>query len=660
MVPAAQPVHDKLVFDVLAEVAAGTTARIELCRIKAPVDRAGRLVAVKRLHKHIAEDKAFADMFFDEVWMTAALHHPNVVDVAGWGSDNDGTYLAVELVQGVSLARLMKTVFETGEMFSERMVVYLGNSICAGLAAAHQLRAQNGEMLHLVHRDLTPGNVLVGFNGQIKIADFGLAKAKQRVTKTLTGTLKGHPQYMAPEMARGVAIDHRADLFSLGVVLFELFAGQHPWPGSNELEIIRVMTTAAPKDLMTLRPKLDRELANVVNRLLEKDPAARFQSADEARARLLTWLDAHGYAEGNDEALGRFVRRNAMRQMRWFERAIAGELKPIAPPKRDGSENRLAPVTKPPRIQVSERTKGTSPPRLRRRRSGEDQSDIADLSAKASEHELGRESIDWGEEVPTVVQKKDPSSFIDEEDSDGRTTQQNPAIDVKALPPPPNAGRPGAPRMLDPPSDEIPTVPVARERAQAEIARVGGMRAPAGSVAQTEAARLAQEAKRLREEAEEAAEAAAQWALLAKLAQDAAALAAEAVRAEQAGAPAKAQYLIQDAQKLEETLAKQAASPGAMLVATELPRGVPKLSWVPEPAGTPSQPPPAPMVPQVAQQYVPLRDSPPVQRSRGSRSRRGRPSLLDQKLWGIRISTAIAFVAAFVIAMLLLILIFSH
>ncbi len=413
-------------FDVLAEIAAGTTARIELCRVSGPVDRAGALVAVKRLHKHIAEDRSFADMFFDEVWMTAALHHANVVDVAGWGNDDEGTYLAVELVQGVSLARLMKTVFETGEMFSERMVVFLGSSLCAGLGAAHDLKAQNGELLHLVHRDLTPGNVLIGFNGQIKIADFGLAKAKQRVTKTLTGMLKGHPQYMAPELARGVDIDHRADLFSLGVMLFELFGGRPPWTGNNEVDLIRVTATEPPKDLLSLRPRLDKELAAVVMLLLEKDPAARFQQAADVRARLLTWLDAHGYNDGNEEALGRFVRRNAMRQMRWFERAISGELalEPVAPrvglvsvadgkpPEKRAGVVGIVGVTKPPRI---ERGRAPIAPRARRnRRSLDDLSDITDLSAEApedlAETSHGR-AIDWGEEVPTVVKKAEPPGF---------------------------------------------------------------------------------------------------------------------------------------------------------------------------------------------------------------------------------------------------------
>jgi serine/threonine-protein kinase len=651
----AQP-EEKLAFDVLAEIAAGTTARIELCSVREPATKAGMLVAVKRLHKHIAEDPQFADMFFDEVWMTAALHHQNVVDVVGWGTDREGTYLAVELVQGVSLARLMKTVFETGEMFSERMVVFLGTAICAGLSAAHQLRGSNGELLQLVHRDLTPGNVLISFNGQIKITDFGLAKAKQRVTKTLTGLLKGHPQYMAPEMARGYEIDSRADLFSLGVVLFELFTGQHPWSGGTELEIMRVTATDPPKDILALRPKLDRELANVVRRLLEKDPKTRFQSAEEVRQRLYAWLDAHGYSESNEEALGRFVRRNAMRQMRWFERAVAGELAQPRVAEPESLRQRAKNLSR-------DKSRSAPPPKLRRnRRSYEDTPDdevaeITDVSAEPggsladtrpereprtarggppAANDAPIEGIDWGEEIPTVVQKKDPTSRalplaaaaaatvqaaaraaearlpkfpMADDESDNRTTSVKAKVGI---------GRGAA--MLDPESDEVPTVPIAGSRkdalaqalaslperrprdtnaairklpppppakggpipnaapspipalppppgAERDVRRGDARRADVRAREDflAEADRLAVEALRHREDADLAARIAAHRARVARIAHDAAALAAEAARIAAQGGGSEAARMMEEARQLEETLHREIEKPESEL-----------------------------------------------------------------------------------------------
>lgn len=314
-----------LSFQFLAEIASGATTRIDLCRSVGP-HRPGELLAVKRLHPHFAEDPTVATRFLDEVWMTAALKHANVVEVAGWGNDEHGNYLAVELVQGVSLARLMKTVFDTGEAFPERLIVHVVAQICRGLVAAHGVRSRDGTLLNLVHRDLTPGNVLIGFKGEVKIADFGLAKSALRMTRTLSGTLKGEPSYMAPEQARGTSVDHRSDLFSLGVILFELFAGKHPWSAATDYEMVKMVATRQPVDLRELRPKIDKELVTIVMRCLEKDPAARFQSADEVHTRLDAWLRGHGYLQGSEEALGRFVRRNAMRQMRWFERAVAGTI----------------------------------------------------------------------------------------------------------------------------------------------------------------------------------------------------------------------------------------------------------------------------------------------------------------------------------------------
>lgn len=776
MAPVTRPASDQLVFDVLAEIAAGTTARIELCRVREPADRAGKLVAVKRLHKHIAEDREFADMFFDEVWMTAALHHKNVVNVVGWGNDADGTYLAVELVEGVSLARLMKTVFETGEMFSERMVVYLGSELCAGLGAAHQLKGQDGEHLRLVHRDLTPGNVLIGFAGQIKITDFGLAKAKQRVTKTLTGLLKGHPQYMAPEMARGLEIDSRSDLFSLGVVLFELFTGQHPWAGASELEIMRVTAVDPPKDVLAIRPKLDRELASVVNKLLLKDPNERFQTADEVRARLLNWLDTHGYTEGNEEALGRFVRRNAMRQQRWFERAVGGELTPFPaslrpgaiPGKRPAPESLLSgpAIPKPAAVPNVAATSSNRAAQRRRRLREDEPTDLStskDDELASTRPGAQESSGDWGEEIPTVVKKKTdqplvppprprapemaspitadtardggaiPRFALEDEDSDARDTSVKrkdaphriadplsedaptvpakkdglrtpppppriappvvrtqplsalPAPPLSALPAPPGA-KCGIPALPPPPVPSAETLPRPVERPPTPSA-LPPLRS--GDRLLDEADRLAVEAVRLRDEAGLQAELAQQAAALAKLAHDAAALAAEAVRARAQGASEKSELLLQDAYRLEETLRRhegQMARPSLPVIESiappdpaprarvgwdgdvkphSVPAPPPPASAVPAsspppaaiarapslappqapapPLGYPSQPPPRPMERRESARPVSAR---PVRRP---------PRLLDQTLLGVRISTAIALVSAFVLAVVLLI-----
>ncbi|MFO0757945.1 MAG: protein kinase [Byssovorax sp.] len=480
--PQAQPVS----FKVLAEISVGATARIDLCRAEGPnrPGMNGQLLAVKRLHPHIAEDPAVATEFLDEVWMTASLKHPNVVEVRGWGNDAQGAYLCVELVQGVSLARLMKTVFETGEVFGERMVVFIASRLCRGLDAAHALRAPNGELLHLVHRDLTPANVLVGFQGDVKIADFGMAKAKQRLTKTLTGMRKGEPQYMAPEQAQTDDIDGRADLFSLGVMLFELFTGRKPWVAKNEFEMVQVITRDPPADLRELRPKIDKELVAIVNKCLEKDRQSRFQSAREIGERLENWLVVHGYQEGNEEALGRFVRRNGMRQMNWFERAIGGELtqKPrigraLPPRVPTYTDHTGRPVQGSPRDK-------DKPPSLADENEATDaewrmrQIQPSDPIIVAKDQD---EEEDEGEEGPTLVQKgsaslnalraaqaklpkkpgpprPDPRLIVDE-DSDQRITA------VKGDKRPAAQARPDADGEEDLPTEPVRNRPAAGRRA---------------------------------------------------------------------------------------------------------------------------------------------------------------------------------------------------
>jgi serine/threonine-protein kinase len=315
-------------FDVLAQIAVGSTARVDLCRSAGPREP-GQLLAVKRLLPELLDDDALAKRFLDEVWMTAALRHPNVVSVLGWGQDDEGPYLAVELVQGVSLARLSKSVFETGEQFPERLVVFIGLSVARGLTAAHELRSERGEHLGLVHRDLTAGNVLLGFGGEVKIADFGLAKAKDRLTVTTSELPKRSMGHVSPEELEQRVVDHRSDFFALGVLLYEALTGKPPFRGKDDVDVLEGILRRAPQDPSALRPKVDRALAQLVLACLEKQPEGRPQSARAIAATLEEWLYKRGYLADSVEALGRFVRRNSMRQMRWFERAIAGEPEPV-------------------------------------------------------------------------------------------------------------------------------------------------------------------------------------------------------------------------------------------------------------------------------------------------------------------------------------------
>ncbi|MFS8069424.1 MAG: serine/threonine-protein kinase, partial [Byssovorax sp.] len=309
----------------LAEIARGGMGTVELARVEEG-RLAGQIVAVKRLHPNIASDPQFVSMFLDEAWLTAALHHVNVVAVAAWGDDERGMFLAIEFVQGVSLARLLKESRQNQEMFAERTVANLCSQICAGLTAAHGLRGADGAMLGLVHRDLTPGNVLVRFDGLVKIVDFGIAKAEERISHTRTGTLKGKPAYMAPEQARGGKVDQRADIFSFGVLMFELLAGKRPWRAKAAFDVMMEIAGDPPPRLSDLRPALNPEFIAIVEKCLAKKPEDRFSSAAEIQARLDAWRAQKGFLSDDQQSLAAFVVRNSDAQIAWYESALRGDL----------------------------------------------------------------------------------------------------------------------------------------------------------------------------------------------------------------------------------------------------------------------------------------------------------------------------------------------
>ena len=308
----------------LAEIARGGMGSVELARVE-DGRLAGQIVAVKRLHANIASDPQFVSMFLDEAWLTAALHHVNVVAVAAWGDDDRGMFLAIEFVQGVSLARLLKESKVNKEMFAERTVANLCSQICAGLTAAHGLRGDDGALLGLVHRDLTPGNVLVTFEGMVKVVDFGIAKAEERISHTRTGTLKGKPAYMAPEQARGGKVDARADIFSFGVLMFELLAGRRPWMAKAAFDVMMEIAGDPPPKLSELRPALNPEFIAIVEKCLEKKPEDRFSSAGEIQARLDAWRVAKGFTSDDPQSLAAFVVRNSDAQIAWYQAALRGD-----------------------------------------------------------------------------------------------------------------------------------------------------------------------------------------------------------------------------------------------------------------------------------------------------------------------------------------------
>jgi hypothetical protein len=270
---------DALAFEVLGKLGGGGMGRVDLARRAG--DPHGALVAVKRLHEDLAADPEFVEMFVDEARITAAIHHENVVGVIGWGSDAEGLFLATEFVRGASLRDLLRS----GPL-TERLAAYVCARAAAGLHAAHALG--------VVHRDVSPGNILVGLDGEVKIADFGIARALSSGRRTQSGVLKGKIPYMSVEQLRAEPLDGRSDLYSLGVVLFEALTGSRPWREGDDIAVLnRALTTPAPS-LRSRAPSIDAELGAVVDRLLSREREARPRDGLELERELDAWLAKRG------------------------------------------------------------------------------------------------------------------------------------------------------------------------------------------------------------------------------------------------------------------------------------------------------------------------------------------------------------------------------
>lgn len=196
-------------------------------------------VAIKAIHEALSEDWQFVRMFIDEAMISIRLRHPNVVRVDELGEQDNSYFLAMEYVHGCSLSDLLRTMGRAGRRMRPEIAVWIAAQVAAGLHAAHEMTGHDGQLLGVVHRDVSPQNVLLAVDGQVKLLDFGIAKAAGRADRTAAGVIKGKVRYMAPEQATGAGVDRRVDVYALGVVLWEMLTMRRYIEGKNELEIIR-------------------------------------------------------------------------------------------------------------------------------------------------------------------------------------------------------------------------------------------------------------------------------------------------------------------------------------------------------------------------------------------------------------------------------------
>ena len=252
-------------------------------------------VCIKRVLPHFLSDDDFVTMFRDEAKTAARLQHANVVQVFDFGEveDDDGRptlYLAMELVEGLDLRKLADASRKKQIPFTIGEVTQIGIDICRGLHHAHNLRDENGELLGVVHRDISPHNILVSTQGEVKITDFGIAKAAERATHTSTGIVKGKVAYMSPEQAEGKAFDHRLDQWATGVVLWELLCGERLFRGDNDITILRKVLNVEVPAPTTRRHDVPAALEEIILRALSGEPDDRFADMREMELALSRFL----------------------------------------------------------------------------------------------------------------------------------------------------------------------------------------------------------------------------------------------------------------------------------------------------------------------------------------------------------------------------------
>jgi serine/threonine protein kinase len=236
-------------------------------------------VALKRILPELAQDPRFVAMFCDEARISAPLCHPNIVQVIDFGESQGELFMAMEFVEGVSLAKLLRYVSGRRERFPLGAALFIAHEVLNGLAFAHQACDENGNPLHIVHRDVSPGNVLIGRAGDVKLADFGIVRSAYVDRRTYPGELKGKVGYMSPEQVMGIEVDPRSDLFTVGIILSEMLIARPLFSGQNEFDILTKIYEADLSALDKYGADLSLEVRDLMRRALAKAPADRFESA---------------------------------------------------------------------------------------------------------------------------------------------------------------------------------------------------------------------------------------------------------------------------------------------------------------------------------------------------------------------------------------------
>jgi serine/threonine-protein kinase len=317
----------------------GATATVHIGRLIGPAGFS-KTVAIKRMHENVGRDPEVAAMFLDEARLSGRIRHPNVVATTDLLALDGETFLVMEYVHGESLSALLETLRGRAERMPTAIAVHVMRDVLLGLAAAHEACDEQGEPLHLVHRDVSPHNIVLGVDGSARVLDFGIAKALGRLQDTHLGQVKGKLCYMAPEQLLGQPFDHRVDIFAAGIVLWEALAGRRLFFADNPGQTVHRIVNEAVPYLAHEACEISPSLARVVAKATARDPHERFASASEFAHQL-----EHASELVSPRAVGEWLRRTAGERLELrAQRLREIECTPLNPTPSQG----LAPVQAPP------------------------------------------------------------------------------------------------------------------------------------------------------------------------------------------------------------------------------------------------------------------------------------------------------------------------
>jgi serine/threonine-protein kinase len=295
-------------YELLLPIAQGGMATVWAARHKG---RRGfqKTVAIKTMLPSLSDDPQFEKMFLEEARLASGIHHPNVAEILDLGEQDDVLYIVMEWVDGEALSVIAKAANKSGVAIPLRIALRVLGRACLGLHAAHELRdpQNDDQLLGLVHRDVSPQNILVTYDGHVKLVDFGVAKATNRThNDTTAGQIKGKVPYMSPEQARGERVDRRTDVFAMGIVLYKLTTGEHPFAAENDLLTLKYITSRPALSPRLKNPDFPPELDQVLMKCLQKEPERRYQTMLELESALEAVLAKEPTVTDHD--VGAFVR----------------------------------------------------------------------------------------------------------------------------------------------------------------------------------------------------------------------------------------------------------------------------------------------------------------------------------------------------------------